>query len=46
MTPLARYSHPAGLDARCLASHAAGAYSCLVVWICACEPLWPASRPD
>jgi hypothetical protein len=23
-----------------------GAYSCLVVWICACEPLWPAPRPD
>jgi hypothetical protein len=21
-----------------------GAYSCLVVWICACEPLWPAPR--
>ena len=23
-----------------------GAYSCLVVWLCACEPLWPAPRPD
>jgi hypothetical protein len=21
-------------------------YSCLVVWICACEPFWPATRPD
>jgi hypothetical protein len=23
-----------------------GAYSCLVEWLCDCEPLWPASRPD
>ena len=23
-----------------------GAYSCLVEWLCDCEPLWPAPRPD